>query len=501
MALIRKWQARRPNVSPSRTAKQARRPSVSPSKSATRRKSSLVTVKEEESDMSDFVDTCISPKEKKADNVKLKGKSANKKVLDSETTEKDVKATKKRDKLENIVKGLTHGKKTSGKQRNPKSGENSEDIQEVYPCSCGKMYTQKEDILRHLRRSLCDTTAYMRKMLGVGGGDKEKVKEERKRRSKSDLFKEAANMIGEDLVAEFVRNDLLQKENQVTTHKENQVTQNENEVAMIYRTKQGIRKPVKRLVHLKNKRFQCVCGKKFKHRCSLTTHHRRSKECKMATQMTKRTEVIQDSSNVKQQSVAEGKDENVIEIPEKNNQQEAKSSSDSSEEIETDSQKVKDSDAIKTEEPNEKDVQTELTSSKVHSGKFGLTRSATNTVSKNLVKKSKQYATNRRIKERMQGPYVCPCGKEYTLIRALQRHQNKSKSCPKTAWKILPVSKQKSLRSPKHKSLRSRKLLDTNNNGSEDEREAFTEIVGKSARPLVSEGTFPCFYIKSRNFQ
>ena len=494
VALIRKWQARRPSVSPSKSAK---------------RKRSLVTVKEEESDMSDFIDTCISPQGKKADSAKMKRKSANKKVLDSKTTEKNVEATKKRDKLENIMKELTHGKKTSGKQRNPKSGENSEDIQEVYPCSCGKLYTHKEDILRHLRRSLCDTTAYMRKMLGVGGGKefervggvKTKVKEEAKRRkSKSDLFMEAANMIGQDLVAEFVKNDLIQKEHQLI-QKENQVTQKEKGVAMIYRTKQGIRKPVKRLVRLQNKRFQCVCGKQFKHRYSLTTHHRRSKECATATRIKKFTVPIEDSSNV-EQSVAKGKGENIIEIPEKNSHQEIKSSSDLSKEIETDSQKVKDTDTIKTEEPNEKDVQTELTSSKVHSGKFGSTRSATNTVSKNLVKKSKNYATNRRIKERMQGPYICPCGKEYTLIRALQRHQTKSKSCPKTAWKILPVSKHKSLRSPKckslrspkHKSFRSRKPLDTNNNGSEDERLAFTEIVRKPARPLVSEGTFLSTY-------
>ena len=632
MSLIRKWQKRRESVVTD----------ASPSKGSKRR-SSLVIVKEEGSDMSDFTDSCLSPKKKKINNTK-----SNKNKVDNAK----VPNPKKRNIVESIAKNLAQRRGDSSKIRK-RSVRKHDDIQEVYPCSCGKQYTHREDVHRHLSRSLCETTVYMCKMLAVGGdknverneasktcglggdknfegkengkflgvrrdkkvegnggsktcglggdkkveveetgkihgvrrdrkvegdkasktcglggdkkveveetgkihgvrrdrkvegdkasktcglgGDKKvevketgnilgvgaagkehkvKVKEEEKRkRAISDPFMETANMIGLDLVAEYVRNDVLKKEDQV---------------AVIYKTKHGMRKPVKRLVHM-HKLFECVCGKKFKHRASLSTHHRRSKGCAEVMRKTKETKVsapVEKSPDLEQPKPKDDV-EKVSNAPEKGSELTGTKSLDTNvsapEEKSPDLEQLKpkddvekvsnapekgseltgtksgsDSDTIicnnsdqrAEKESDEEGLETKETSNQKHVGKYGVKKiqSATNIVSKNLVKKSRDAvsaATKRRIKERMHGPYTCPCGKEYTLVRALQRHQRKSVSCPKTAWKILSVP-------TKRKSPRELIPRDTNNNGAttseDDERNSFTEIVNKPARPLVSEG-------------
>ena len=191
------------------------------------------------------------------------------KNIDSET-----KRAEKTVKLENIVEELTARRDKPNQSRRTREKREScnEEMTGLYTCACGKSYTHRENLRKHLGRSLCDTTSYVRKLLDIKNNKiyvKSEVPVESEatpRPIKLEPFEDAVFAIGLDLV-----------------NKEcGKAQENREEVAMIYRTKGGMRKPLKRLVNL-NKKFLCKCGKEFKHRSSLYNHRRMTAKCRRNT--------------------------------------------------------------------------------------------------------------------------------------------------------------------------------------------------------------------------
>ena len=418
--------------------------------------------------------------------------------------DRETKRAEQTVKLENIVEELMPRRddKTSGLSRRTRRKRDGRDEEvNLYPCTCGKSYTHREILRKHLCRSLCSTTSYVRKLLNIKNS-KIYVKSEGKKHSsrmrtdrtvtrpsselvsmrpivdrqtpvktlpslavgnnssspvKLEPFEEAVFAIGLDLV------------NKECGGREEQ--KREEEVAMSYRTKRAIRKPVKRLVGNVNKKFRCNCGKEFKHRSSLYTHRRLSPKCRDTVRTTEGTPASQTPPTAKPHH-----QDNDTAVQTRTGDNNAIESETKDKNDDRDSELNINGEAGKMESPEKQEIKPdegEVVSNRKATlrsvGKFSGSRSAS-IVSKNLVKKSIDDATKRRIErieERKLGPYICPCGKEYTLVRALQRHQKKSKSCPKTAWKIVPGEMDRG----KHTQIITRNTtpLDTNNNGTVSE--------------------------------
>ena len=418
------------------------------------------------------------------------------------SVDRETKRAEKTVKLENIVEELTTRRddKTSslsGRTRHKRDGRD-EEVTDLYPCMCGRSYTHRENLRKHLCRSLCNTTLYVRKLLNIRN-DRIHVKSEGKKHSsrmrtvcavtrpssepvstrpivdkqtpvktlaslavgnnssspvKLEPFEEAVFAIGLDLV------------NKECGGREEQ--KREEEVAMSYSTKPAMRKPIKRLVGNVNKKFRCNCGKEFKHRSSLCTHRRLSVKCRDTMRTTEATPASQAPPTAKP-------DQHDTEV-QRRTRDNAIESGTKDKNHDRDSELNINGEAGKMESPEEQEIKPdggEVVSNRKTTlrsvGKLSGSRSAS-IVSKNLVKKSIDDATKRRIErieERKLGPYICPCGKEYTLVRALQRHQKKSKSCPKTAWKILPGETERGKRT--QIITRNTTPLDTNNNGTVSE--------------------------------
>ena len=411
--------------------------------------------------------------------------------------DRETKRAEKTVKLENIVEELTtrrDDKTSSMSRRSRHKRDGRDEVTDVYPCTCGRSYTHREILRKHLCRSLCSTTSYVRKLLNIRN-DRICMKSEGKKHSsrmrtdravtrpnselvsmrpivdrqtpvktlpslavgnnssspvKLEPFEEAVFAIGLDLV------------NKECGGREEQ--KRKEEVAISYRAKRAMRKPVKRLVGNANKKFRCNCGKEFKHRSSLYTHRRLSPKCRDTMRTTEGTPASQTPPTAKPHqhdndtAVRTRMGDSAIEseTTDKKHDQDPELNING----EAEKQEIK---------PDEGEVVSNRKATLRSVGKFSGSRSAS-IVSKNLVKKSIDDATKRRIErieERKLGPYICPCGKEYTLVRALQRHQKKSKSCPKTAWKIVPGEMDRGKRT--QIITRNTTPLDTNNNGTVSE--------------------------------
>ena len=384
------------------------------------------------------------------------------KSIDGETNRAEKTVT-----LENIVEELTTRRdKTSQSLRTRQKRDRCNgEITDVYPCTCGKSYTHRENLRKHLCRSLCSTTSYVKKLLDIRKNEMPIKSEENSRPIKSEEnsgpiklepFEDAVFAIGLDLVNKECGREEQKRE----------------EVAMIYRTREQMRKPVKRLLNL-NKKFRCNCGKEFKHRGSLYNHRKLSAKCRHTVRTAESSVPSQTLPTAKPNhhnhdiTVQPRTEDNAIEFETEDKQHdqgpELNSNGEAEKKEHSEEKEIKADDVVSNKKATLRPI-----------GKFSGSRSAS-IVSKNLIRKSKDDATKRRIEERNLGPYMCPCGKEYTLIRALQRHQKKSKSCPKTAWKM--SSRGTELREPEQmitcQSAGNAAPLDTNNNGavSEDEDE------------------------------